>query len=728
MTATLFGPRRYVLIWLLGWMLLLQVGCYLFRAPSRQDSAQAIKQLSDQATFLVEPPHGESIYSLAFSSDGQMAATIAYNGVARVWDVDTGREIQRIRLSSPGYGKVAFSPDGQYLLTASCRIHQTPPLPIGIKFKDPGNHWVSLWKIDSGQEIRRLAVSSEGIHHARFSSEGSRIATLQSGKLQLWDCATGKELHLPGLTTRTDVQEFSFSTRHNHLLTVHQSGLVTTWDLETGTPVTQRRTTKTDEILCNTFSPEGKTLAQGQTNGQILVWETGANTPVKKLTGHQDRVTALTFSQDGKRLFSTGNDGFIRTWNLETGIELNRVKKHSAWDDELAISPDETLLLLTTGMDSICQLQDAKTGRELCRLQGSAIPIYAAAFSVDGNTLVLAGDQNDMRPWHGPCQNCTVSVWNLQTGQEQTRWSPRLPGVRSLAIFPDGQGIAIGGASGLQVSRLHTGQPDWANEFYADRLALSPNGQWLCASGHAGTVLFQATTGQKERELIRHPAFAIAFAPNGEQVATSHYQSVEVWDVATGQLLRRWEFPNQWIYGLAYTKDNQSLLIGNLDGELRRCDIATGKELWKVQDSSEGISQIVLSPDGKIAAIGREEWRVQFWEIEQGQVLSELQRNPEYISDIAFHPSGKIILTASQEASVRLWELATRNQLCLLAIQNDGNWMVVDQHNRFDLFAPQSMTSAHWVENKKPVFAHERYHSGYTPGLLAHLAQTSRGK
>src|SRR5579885_186996 len=61
---------------------------------------------------------GATVYSVAFSPDGQRLATGSYGEAVRVWDIVTGKEVEKLRMTDHRWRTcVAFSPDGKWLAT-----------------------------------------------------------------------------------------------------------------------------------------------------------------------------------------------------------------------------------------------------------------------------------------------------------------------------------------------------------------------------------------------------------------------------------------------------------------------------------------------------------------------------------------------------------------------------------------------------------------------------------
>ena len=78
----------------------------------------------------------DQIWAVAFSPDGKYVLTGSWDGTARLWDAQTGRELQSFTSAyHANIEGVAFSPDGKYVLTGSA------------------DNAARLWDARSGQQL-----------------------------------------------------------------------------------------------------------------------------------------------------------------------------------------------------------------------------------------------------------------------------------------------------------------------------------------------------------------------------------------------------------------------------------------------------------------------------------------------------------------------------------------------------------------------------------------------
>lgn len=144
-----------------------------------------------------------STYSFDFSPDGKLLAAGGYDhgdedgrGFVRVWDIDTGRELLVARgehLESPS--QVAFSPDGR-LFAYPTRVDYSPDF-----FEFDLENKIHIWNDSTQSEVQVLTFPGETfrIRSLAFSPDGQLLVTAsdirdKGSQIHIWDVKTGMEV------------------------------------------------------------------------------------------------------------------------------------------------------------------------------------------------------------------------------------------------------------------------------------------------------------------------------------------------------------------------------------------------------------------------------------------------------------------------------------------------------------------------------------------------------
>ena len=122
------------------------------------------------------------------SPDGKLIAMFAPNtGAVTILDATNGHTLQTLTRANAtdGVEKVYFSPDGHSL--AVTYMQSQGAQMIG---RLPSSE-LKIWDVNSGHEIQTLTLSTSAVE-AGFSSDGRVIATVSTqGEISLWDVASG---------------------------------------------------------------------------------------------------------------------------------------------------------------------------------------------------------------------------------------------------------------------------------------------------------------------------------------------------------------------------------------------------------------------------------------------------------------------------------------------------------------------------------------------------------
>jgi WD40 repeat protein len=146
------------------------------------------------AVQLVDVQTGQTIQTFAghtangpvaiLSSDGKFVVTGTDSDEEdnlRLWDAATGKQLLAINCPGGVVG-VAISPDNRYILSGS------------------RDNIARLWDVQTGKEVRKFVGHTNIIWNVTFSPDGKYILTASQDKTaRLWDVATGEQLRLfPG--------------------------------------------------------------------------------------------------------------------------------------------------------------------------------------------------------------------------------------------------------------------------------------------------------------------------------------------------------------------------------------------------------------------------------------------------------------------------------------------------------------------------------------------------
>ncbi|WP_406695868.1 WD40 repeat domain-containing protein [Singulisphaera sp. Ch08] len=137
--------------------------------------------------------HTAGVSAVAFSPDGKLLLSGGGDGVAKVWEVASGRVRATLRFPSLlkqlgendaiSVDSVAFSPDGRTFIT-SAGVSQTSQKPEGV-----GE--VTIWNATNDQRVATLQGFAGMARQVVFSPAGKCLATTSNdGTIRFWDSTT----------------------------------------------------------------------------------------------------------------------------------------------------------------------------------------------------------------------------------------------------------------------------------------------------------------------------------------------------------------------------------------------------------------------------------------------------------------------------------------------------------------------------------------------------------
>lgn len=255
---------------------------------------------------------------LAFSHDGKLLATGTSQHV-RIWDTEMGSEVPFPDELREGAAPMAFAPDDASLILAQ----GTGVLGQPRRFTNPLLAWsrktgrIEGAFIESHDLVAALAVSASADLLAVASRQGVQCY------VRLWGLTDKRDrgkLDLPRLPQRhlwAEVEELAFSP-DGQTLAVSQGPHVFVFDLP------DRRLHGTIEshpqqVASVTFAPHGRHLATASLDGTVRFWDAESLGERAAYDWKLGKMRCVRFHPDGMTAAAVGDKSAVVIWDVEGG-------------------------------------------------------------------------------------------------------------------------------------------------------------------------------------------------------------------------------------------------------------------------------------------------------------------------------------------------------------------------------------------------------------------------
>jgi hypothetical protein len=142
-------------------------------------------------------------------------------------------------------------------------------------------------------------------------------------------------------------------------------------------------------------------------------------------------------------------------------------------------------------------------------------------------------------------------------------------------------------------------------------------------------------TGQERRRfrLVPRPAGVIdsdgdlAFAPDGLRLALAQGEVIQLWNLASGKVERRFVGHGNAVSYVAFSADGKLLASASQDETVRLWDVATGEELAALEGHRGPVSRLAFSRDGKRLISSSVDTTALVWDV-RGAIEAARRRRP----------------------------------------------------------------------------------------------------
>jgi WD40 repeat protein len=444
-------------------------------------------------------PNGDMVWSVAFSSSGDLAATASYHSSqmklyqTSTWDeVAPWDELAEMQKGGGWVWAVAFSPNGQWLARAgdlltiwdlaAKKLNRTENIKArSLAFSPDSQSLIAAGEFDG---LRQIALAegmnpelfAEHTGQARgvaFSKDGRYLASPTS----VWDAKSKKEL-----------------------LRIPQ------------------------EALAGTFTPAGDAVVTGNVDGSIAEWPISRGIFTKSF-GYSSPATAVAFSpKNGDFLVTANGNGELHVLKTEGGNWSQTVSKAFGGSvSTVGFSPDGQWLFAI--VDQAGRLFSAPDWKEApSQLELGSGSVEKICFSPDGK-WIAAQTRRRVPDAHGYLW--TRRVFELST-RNAVGWNTRADvlNVPSSELTSGGDLILVESSE------------SWPTVRIGGNSEKSSDGRWRTSFGEE----FKLVDAQSERpaDIVQHDGSITdaTFSPNGRWLVTASEDcTVRVWPLWAEDLL-----------------------------------------------------------------------------------------------------------------------------------------------------------------------------------------------
>lgn len=584
--------------------------------------------------------HGAPVLGVAVRPDGQRLASVSDNKTARLWNIN-GQQIAELR--GDLRRRTAVTRLTQQQLAANDRLTvmkqqldaAEKEIPVRTDTAQKAAAALATANTDVTQKQTALNQASE---QKIAAEKGSIAASAEARKMQIARAAA--ETMAKSLDAEMQIAQQRAAQRTTAANAAPNDATLKQAATEATQAVTvaQQKLTQAQQTV-QTATAAAQTAA------------TAANEAAQKVTVTQkpftDAMTALRTSQAAQRLAMQQNDIAVR--DLEQGKARVPVLKDAVAKADAQLAEVKKLLETAT--------LEATTAEQ---------PIRAVAFSPDGRLLATAGDYTSLHAWDG------------ETGAPVAAFAGHKAALSGLAFAGSSRLVSVSADQSAYVWELN---PAWQLErtigavdkpdLIADRVMSvdfsSDSSQLLVGGGvpsrNGELHLFKLADGSRTLHLpqahddVVHSA---RISPDGRRIASGGADKyMRTFEIATGQVLRRFEGHTNYVLGVAWKSDGQTLATSSADNTIKVWDAETADQRLTVPNMTRHITAIRFVGSSDIVVSSSGDKVVRMHQAANGGNIRNFPGAASWVHCVDATPGSELVAAGTADGSLLLWNGTT---------------------------------------------------------------------
>ncbi len=667
---------------------------------------------------------------------------------------------------------VAISPDSNYVASGS------------------RDRSAKLWEVNTGREVRSFLGHEGSVNCIDFSSDGKFIITSSGDRTaKIWDVATGKELFSTP-PEKKFLTAVAFSPDMKFFITAGYPDQAKVWDFKTKKLI-KAIDVNADQGLGYgvnvAFSHDGQWLAIGEDNRVANVYATSSWEKIYSFVQEEGWcggcATWVSFSHDNQFLFMASNKGAVKKYALKDGKLITKYSEEIEEVTSLLLSRDDKFIYVTTKKSIITYdaIAGNKVGEDTIDIESE---INEAKINVQG-LILLACDDNEVKIWDHNKKKIKGSLTGILnqldkggvTYNPNSYWESHIAKYlrlkNELMLSADGKSL-FKGKFGTKAKRWDIATGQTLMEYNGHEKAplcyeLSDDGSRMLTGGADGRVILWDVASGDTLHVIkahREPVFSVRFSHDEKRIMSSSWDAtLKIFDLNTGRQVEYFDFENASAYDAIFsandlyvftaqlgqtlrvyeldtkkpvrdfightdvvstvslTSDGKKLLSAGWDGSVRLWDVATGLMEKKFIAQGGAVYAAKFSRDEKFIFSGGADRSIKIWDASTGSLTKTLEGHQAEVTSILQSEDGSMLITHSTDGGTKFWDLKTGKEFFEHIHIGSSDWLVRNTDGYFS-GTDDARKSIHFVNGMKTYSVDQFFNEFYRPELLPQIFKT----
>ena len=632
------------------------------------------------------------LWTSRFSPDGRTILTAGTDGVAKLFDADTGELLRRFQPSvsgpPPRLSQAEFSPDGTLVVTVTA--------DGAVRLFD------STTAADRG--LLTQAGPAVLISWGELAKSQVLLVSDGTGPARLWDPRRNKVIASYG----TQAWGAALSADGKNVVaadTADAENRVRVWDARSGS---LRETSKklgwtygaprfvgTDSRHVALFLPNDNAT---RWHAEVWEWQRGGNA-FQRIGAESRRAAFLSVSKDG-RYVAVPLDKRVQVFDADT---MKRIGQTSESPDHVTTTvsiSDSGRWLATTGDDGRARLwlADRDNNRPILELMGHGSGIGDVQFNPRyGGELVTAGYDGTARAWQLPTRLAYHGTGDWMVSAAQSRDGRHLVTAEDRGLVTIFDSVVDAGERGWELSGTGNYETTFDWDGMLSGASFTPDGDTVVLAGAESTApaVWDWRTSKDARPLESGESRIRRFATSddGRRVAAGDSDGrVVVWDLETEKIVARMPGGGAGAYAMDLKPVPRSgwFAEGSTDGKIRMWDPDHPDAPQRILDTGTSpVRAFEITSDGAYLANVSENHAIQIWRLSDGALVQRFGGPTTTNTDLALSRDGSLLAVSAADGAVHVWRWTEVDARKLAVLQRHGGLV-----NTVEFTADDSLVTA----------------------------------